>query len=379
MKIYKDSFLAILPLIFIISASFLGTSAVDADHLVAKSYNLPFLVSQTSIVLYYILMGFFLLTGFIFFLKNIKINYSFFYLICAYLILFFWSIVDANDQIRYFLIMMSVIFCPMSLYYFFNKINFSLFSKYLILFSFFIIIISTIFSYLNYGNNPRISGIHNNPNLMGMWLVSLLTIILYFQEYIKKYIILIIITCTSILVLLTGSRLAFCVLLLILIPFFVKNKIVTFIFFIVSLIYFLFGGDFINFRSVEVGSAVSDSGRIDIWEKAFICIQNEPFVGNGMLGAQNCVHSGNVHNSYLRVLVMLGIPLTLLFFIMYFYFIFKAAISSANIYIKFYLIGLPILFFAEDYIVGFASPFFPFFIFIISLYLYDLKKSINSI
>lgn len=42
MKIYKDSFLAIFPLIFIISASFWGTSAVDADHLVAKSYNLPF-------------------------------------------------------------------------------------------------------------------------------------------------------------------------------------------------------------------------------------------------------------------------------------------------------------------------------------------------
>jgi hypothetical protein len=93
-----------------------------------------------------------------------------------------------------------------------------------------------------------------------------------------------------------------------------------------------------------------------------------------MLGAQNCVDIGNVHNSYLRVAVMLGLPLATTFFVFFFAFLAYVFILRVSPYIKFYFLGLPFAFFGEDYISGVASPFFPFFIFILALFLFDYKR-----
>jgi O-antigen ligase len=270
----------------------------------------------------------------------------------------------------------SVTFSPIGLMFLLQKThvknvaNFSIFAFFILIF------VSIVYSYLNISTHPRVAGIHNNPNLMGMWLVSVLVIVLYFQKNVKRLAAVLLVVSIFILVLLTGSRLSFGMLFLVLIPLAFKLKALPL--FILSLVFivliFFMGTTELSFRAVDFDSAISDSGRVFIWLRALECIFSEPLFGHGMLGAQNCVDTGNVHNSYLRVAVMLGLPLAIIFFVFFFTFLVYVLFSGVNVYIKSYFLGLPLAFFAEDYIAGIGSPFFPFFIFILALFLFDHKK-----
>ena len=372
----KSNFIYLLPVSFIFFASFLGSAPYEGDILVLKMYSLPRILHDIAYVFYLILIILFCFFGIARVSKHWRLFKPFFILVFSYFILLFWALVTANDYVRYFVIFLSVLLCPIGLLYVIEETDFKFFSKSVFYTFCLFVFLSVVYSFLNYATHPRVSGIHNNPNLMGIWLISLLTVALYLKDYINRSVFFLFLVVVSVLIILTGSRLAFAALFIMYTPIFLKFKFFSFLSLAFLIAYFLGNGNSLDmgFRAIEIGSAVSDSGRSLIWDRAIECINTELLVGHGMGGAESCVKIGNVHNSYLRIAVMLGIPLAILFFLSYFFFLAKVLTTPVNVFIKLYFIGLPIAFFAEDYLVGFASPFFPFFLFMLALLLFDLKK-----
>jgi O-antigen ligase len=358
------------------SASLLGTSMIEPDGGISRLYVLPEIITRISYYVYLFMLLLFSFLG----AKNVSQTLTFpapmLVLAVPYFLLLFWSIVTSSEHVRYMIMFFSITFSPIGLVFLLKKSHIKIVAKFSIFVLSFLVFISALYSYFNISTHPRVAGIHNNPNLMGVWLVSLLAVVLYFQEYVKRVVVFWLVFGVSVLALFSGSRLGFGTLLLVLIPFVFKLKALP-LFMLSSVaiisVYFMGTAGF-NFRATDFDSAVSDSGRIFIWLRAFECISAEPLVGHGMLGAQNCVDIGNVHNSYLRVAVMLGLPLATTFFVFFFAFLAYVFILRVSPYIKFYFLGLPFAFFGEDYISGVASPFFPFFIFILALFLFDYKR-----
>ncbi|WP_180054726.1 hypothetical protein [Acinetobacter sp. YH12113] len=374
-KILKNDLLIVFIILFVLSASFLGTGQIQNENHVLKNYVLPNLIGYTNTFIYLVLVLIFIIIGLLSFINNYKIYKPMLPLLFSYFILFFWSIITVSDQLRYLLLFLSIFLCPIGMLAILEKLNFRSLAKSIFFIASILIFLSTIYSYLNLPELSRVSGIHNNPNLMGMWLVSILTVVLYFSDWVNKKALYIVVTLVTILVIFSGSRLAFIILLILLSPIIFKHSFFSTFAFILGFFYLIMSGDEISIRAVEVGSAVSDSGRENIWAQAIECIYLDPIVGHGMFGAESCVNKPNIHNSYLRLALMLGIPLTIVFFLSFFTFLVKSIFLQVNSYIKLYLIGIPLMFFAEDYISGFASPFFPFLVFILALFLFDLKKS----
>lgn len=381
LKVSKSILWLLLAVFFLLISSLLGTTSSEQEGHVLKIFTLPTILSQSAYICYFLLVLILILIGVFKFSKAWKIKTPIPILLLAYLILLIWSLVTNSDQVRYFTIFISVAFVPIGLLYVINRINYRAFALCTIVTLVFLLLLSIVFSILNFPMFSRVSGIHSNPNLMGMWLASILTVILYFNNNINRNLTFLIVASVVVLVILTGSRLALGVMLLIIIPYIASYKVSSlFVFSMLVILFYIFLQFFVSqigfdLRAFEVGSAISDSGRAIIWERAIDCVYSEPLIGHGMFGAENCVNIGNVHNSYLRISVMLGIPLTIIFFSLFFYSLIKIFMMSSNPFIKSYFLGLPLAFFSEDYIVGFASPFFPFFIFILTLFLFDLKKT----
>lgn len=363
----------------ILTFSILGSSASEHSDVV-KLYNLPIFLSNFFGFLYVLLLSYFWILGFIYLKKLKKIPTTYIFLILAYFCLFLWSLVTLSDVVRYFLIFSCVVFCPFGLLVILEKVDFSRISFGVYVAIAILIFVSIIYSILNLSTHPRVSGIHTNPNLMGGWLLSILCLTLYFEKNQNKIIIIFFVLIIFLLILFTGSRLVFICSLLFVLPFFARSKFSLFIILFVLMLFIILNINLFpnsDFRFLEIKNSVSDSGRSEIWERAINCIQMSPLVGHGMFGSHNCVSIGNVHNSYLRVAVMLGIPLTVIFFSLYLIFIVMVFFKSKSYYLKYFFLGLPLLFFGEDYVVGFASPFFAFLILVLSLLLYDLKKKDN--
>ena len=378
LKIKKNIFFLLPPVIFLLVGSLLGTAPIENEVFVSKRYEFPRAIIPLAYYFYFLFITLFLFLGFLRVIKNPLLLKPMLLLIFSYFILMVWSFFTYSDQLRYFSIFLMVLLCPVGILYMIERVDFVHLARSYVLLLLLLLFLSAIYSYLNFSMNFRISGIYNNSNLMGMWLVSSLAVTLYFEQYIKKQLVFLILAVIVFLVLLTGSRLAFGVLCFLLVPYVLKHSFLSIFVFVFTAVFMLFSVVDLGFRAVEIGSAISDSGRGHIWSMAIQCIYSEPLLGNGMLGAQNCVNTVNVHNSYLRIALMLGIPLASLFFIFFFSFIAKVLIGRVNLFIKFYFLGLPLLFFAEDYVVGLASPFFPFYIFMLALFLFDLRQD-NSL
>lgn len=297
-------------------------------------------------------------------------------LIFGYFTLAIWAFASNSEQLRYVLLFLGVLLTPAGLNMLLKKSNPVKIRRF-VFFTFFIFVGATyFFSFLNLSISTRVSGFHNNPNLMGMWVVSFLAVFLYFAENSKKSTSIIGVTLCMILVLMTGSRLAFGLFLLLIVPVIARKKYLPLLLGIgVFLIVFLYLGEIeLTSRGLYLANAISDSGRNLIWIQAKECINQSWLVGHGMNGGVECVKSDNLHNSYLRLFVMLGTPLAVIFFIAFFLFTWKVLFSEVNQVLKFYFLGLPLAFFAEDYVVSFASPFFPFFLLMLSLLIYDRRK-----
>lgn len=366
-KASKSVLILLIPLLFLLSGTMLGTAPQTGDRFINKAYTVP-----SSITIFFNYSFLFLLIilsalGLIFLLKNKTLSRFNLILSSAYLLLLLWSLVTFEDLPRYVLLYIGVLLSPIGLYYIINKTKVEVLSKLTTLLFILLLLISTFYSIMNFQAHPRISGMHSNPNLMGFWVVANLAVVIYFESHLKRSLILLLILWSIILVLATGSRLDFVLLAIILSPFVYtyKKSTILILVFAISTIYL----NSINpeLRALDLSDSVSDSGRSYIWKAALKCISDSPIVGNGMNSTVSCLGRDNAHNSYLRISLMIGLPLSLIFYTLYLYSIIKLVLTRNAITVKLYFLCIPIALIAEDYIIGVSSPFFAFFIFFIAL------------
>lgn len=368
----KQSFILIL---FILLGSFLASiNGYDA------AIGLPAKVNSIAQLGYYLILFYLIAVGMMIIKTSGKLKSYFIPIYIAYALLLVWAIVSFEDILRYLFQFLCVAFVPLAICNILKNIDLKAFVKIFTVTIYVLILINGVFSLINYPLYPRIFGIYSNPNLMGMILFSQLCLFLYFSNYTNAFNKVVIPLMLCFLIVMTGSRLSTFVTLLPLAIFFLRNKIRYALPLIVILTaatfyyYFFISSNTplnLDFRAFKFSGSVDDSGRSVIWERAYSCIRQSPLVGHGMNGAEECVLSGNVHNSYLRVLVMLGIPLAIIFYSMVFIFIGLSLIKSIDLYIKTYLVSLLFLYFAEDYIAGVGTPFFAFFLIMLGLVLYE--------
>jgi len=362
---FNKTFYSFMVIVFIVSSSFLGSYTPNFETGVPKNFFIPGFLAGSAFFLYSSLLMLVSLVGFIDFINGKKnIAKSHLFLSLAFSLLFIWSVVTSAEILRYGLLFFSVVFFPFGFKVFLSHIPRVNLNRIIVSSFLLCLLVSSVFSILNFPTHVRISGFHSNPNLMGMWVVSFLAMVLMCERLLSKNVVSFCIAFAGINVLMTGSRLATVVFIVLLLPFLLNRRYLTVILIAtgLALLYLTISETEMNLRGLDVGNAVSDSGRIVYWRKAVECIIISPLTGYGMNGAITCVGVGNVHNAYLRTFVMLGVPLGLIFFTFYFSFIYKVLTGNGDKFTKLYFIGVPMAFFAEDYVTGFGSPFFPFFL-----------------
>lgn len=372
-SIKQHNLLVVVPLLFILFSSLLGTASSNVNYILIKPYTVPSFISNVSYYCYITMIVLLSAYGLIRLYNSSRIPVAIVLMAIPYTILLIWSIVTMSDIFRYLVLLVSILLCPIGIAGIISYTNTRLLANLLSLLLLALLLISGVYSLLNFPTSPRVSGHLNNPNLMGIWIVSTLIVILVFKNQIKPMVFWLYIILSIILVILTGSRLGFILTVIATLPLIktYRKKIFLLLLFTTPFLFFL--DQEINFRVFEVSDAVSDSGRSVFWQRAINCIQQQPLLGYGMEGQISCVGTGNVHNSYLRIAVMIGIPLAIVFYSLYYISIFRFYKTSKNYYIGVYFLILPFSLFGEDYIAGFASPFFAFMVFIIALYINDQK------
>ncbi len=179
-------------------------------------------------------------------------------------------------------------------------------------------IVSAIFDGLYASPGVRLSGYTSNPNIFGALLLYFLCInlTLYDLDGVKNKILDVAISIAfGLYILLSGSRSAIAGCLLVAIYYTVrKNFIIGFI--VILLIMSSFGfvlvNDTDNFnvlinRIESISESFEVSGRSDIIEVAFKYISQNWYLGNGMISQELYLGTGNVHNSYVRIIFMVGV------------------------------------------------------------------------
>ena len=100
------------------------------------------------------------------------------------------------------------------------------------------------------------------------------------------------------------------------------------------------------------------------------------FIGNGLSGHLQILNSTNLHNGYLSLFFMIGIPLGFMVLVL---FIFAVILSIQrsnfeNSFVKHFLVSFVILNFGEDFLIGLGSPIFFYVLMVFGILAYHPKN-----
>lgn len=278
-----------------------------------------------------------------------------------------YAIADGVDYTRFFVMSLMVFTFPIYFTISFRKNGGSLlnvFSKCIYIF----ILFSIVMNGHVLLQGKRFFGFMNNPNLYAMtalfWLVILLINV---QSKLKKkkkidYIFIFILILTIIL---SGSRVGLAGTLAIFGVSYIRqlNKFLLlsgfFIIVIIVINYFI-DLDFILTRLLNIISAAEDTGRDDTWQKAYPAIERNKWWGNGLDANYTILNTGNVHNSYIRFFLNMGIVFTTFTLLSYIFSLFKIYrnITKIPLPIFGFILAFTLANYGEDFFVGLGSSVF---------------------
>lgn len=375
-------------ILFLIIPFIMGESGTDkAQYL--QIYLLPTYIYDISSLIRWISFAVFIIWAAFNFnklKKSFKINIVL--LLCFfYVIQFLYAVASNSDIMRYTSLMLISFALPLTLADFISS------SKINLLFYIKIIIYFQILLGLFIGLNSlllgfRFQGIANNPNMYGLIALFWITILLLPDYTANKFNIIVnyfFVVVTIFTILASGSRSSFVGLIIVVFAFLWNKNIIK----IIGVSIFLMFGIFIISRFVEIpfidrlleiGIDDVDLGRQVIWDSAIFHIKQNLYFGNGMNAPQELVNSGNIHNCYLRYLLMMGLFFTVLIFTIYSYFlmsIIKLRKRLPKVLIGF-ILAYTIMNLVEDYYVGLGSSAFLSFLIIVGLIIAYLSKSFNT-
>lgn len=373
-------------ILFIVTPFTLSYTDTDNAEILNAVVLPPFIASLSSIIRWFII-GIMALNALFIMNKNIKnISKPILFLALFYGVQLVYALVDGFDVGRFFLMSALSILIPLHL-----SISFKYFGKKLINIFTYCIFAFIIFSLLLNGNlalaGQRFFGFINNSNLYAMTAVfwAVIFVLKLKQDKGKKnlavniFLILLILT-----IILSGSRNGLIGIILVLALSF-YNKIKNVIgFLLIFSVAFLILNNFVNLSFVEerlfnISNSVKDSGRDEIWRTAYIAISQNLYTGNGMNANIVISETGNMHNSYIRFVLNMGLVFTILSLLQYLislYYIFLNR-SKIQLVILAFLIAYTLANFGEDYFVGLGSSMFIYVLMIYGLVNYYIKFKTN--
>lgn len=380
-KSKKISYIGWLYLIlFSVTPFLLSVSDIDKANLVHMN-KLPTFISIISSYVRWIVFGLVTLFAVVKFKELLyRINNIFLFLFFFYFMQLVYAVISNTDILRYFSLSVLVISLPFSAYYAIkeNGIKILLYSKYIVSFC---VIISILLNISMVAEGFRFQGFLNNSNLYGFTAVFWVVILLLSASQNNIFFNFIIVV-TVITILLSGSRNAMLCCVIVMLFHFggnIKRLIFPLILFL-SLLFittlYIDIPDFIIKRLFNVFDAVSDSGRYEIWERAFYYIERNLFWGNGMYANELLVDTGNMHNCYIRYLLNMGLVFFFISFSFYVFYIIKIIlnIKTTDRVLIGFIIAYTFANIGEDFFVGVGSSVFIYFCIIVGFITFDLTN-----
>lgn len=366
-----NSMLKIHPTFFFSSLFFCGTllhAGASPSNLESSLPNPLIIIGKYLVYTFYTMS---VLSWFLAMRGKIKFrNSPATFFILAYIPLLLYAIAENNDIVRY----LSIILLILTTTVFFEK-HFKQYStEELIGFTIpgviLFVIVSIIYSIDPYNSGLRISGYMTNPNGFALALV-VSGILLSAHKF--NYLIFILLAHSTLfsLILFSGSKASMIAYGLVILFFLKQKNTSTFVkFFFLSLILlvsFHAEDNLLQSRAFQLDAAsLLESGRGELNSKSLLLIKDSPFIGHGMTKHEELLATGNVHNSYTRIFLMVGIPFGVLYFAFLFYGLLLAYFFSPENNTKVFWIIVPIISVGEDYLVGIGSFFFLTFILMLS-------------
>lgn len=373
----KSKFISFIVLLLFIIAPFIQSDTSDESQ-PDVLLSLPPIISTISFYLRWIIIG--VLVMYFFLNKNKVADYFTKYNLFFALFYFFpmlYAAVSLTDFPRYISLFLLSLILPIVFtsqfqekHFFFNHKNLQ---KVILVF----IVISIIVSFRTLASGFRFQGILGNANMYGISAVFWLSLIQLNQKSKLSLALTIILFITIVLSGSRGSLVAGIVVI-----FFAYTKHFVKLFFgsiaVVSSFAILSSYldlEFIFGRLESISNSSSDSGRQDIWDVAFKYISLNP-MGNGMNAPLELVDTGNIHNCYVRFLLTMGYPFTILTLLCLFLLIvFVVKDKKVPKPLVGFLFGYLLANYGEDFFVGVGSSMFIYVIMTIGLIsFYSLKK-----
>ncbi|MFD0931600.1 O-antigen ligase family protein [Psychroflexus salinarum] len=314
-------------------------------------------------------------------IRNYRITTPVVFISTFYFMQFLYALVDGEDYVRFFLMTVFSLLIPPVIGLAIK--NDKKIIKYFIFCIFFFLIISIFLNGHLVLIGQRFLGFLNNPNTYGISTVFWLIILLlanYFQVINKKLFTFILIG-LFFTMLFTGSRNAIAGMSLILIIKYYNqlNKMLVGVFLLLSV--FLVISQFIDLsfltsRFENIFQAASDSGRLDIWERAYYAINQNFWWGNGMDANLQIANTGNMHNSYIRFVLNMGIIFTIFTLLMYLFSIISTYTkrSKVPLILTGFLLVFAVANIGEDFFVGLGSSVFIYLLFIYGFINYFITR-----
>lgn len=365
----KRKVIGLLILLLFFIAPFIQSDTSDEsqpDMLI----SVPPVISTISFYLRWIIIGILV----VYFFVDIKKLYKYFTSYNVYFALFYFfpllfAIITVTDVERYVTLFLLTLFLPVVISSQFEKTKNYLSHNNLRNVIAFFLIASLVVSSTTILSGLRFQGILGNSNMYGISAVFWLSIL---QLQNKNKYTLFLSVLLFITIVLSGSRGSLVAAITVIFFSYTQHlkKLLTasvLLILIFTLLSNYLNLDFIFNRFDSIASSASDSGRQDIWETAFVFI-NQNYMGYGMNAPLELLGTGNVHNCYVRFLLTMGYPFTILM-VLCLILLITTAFFDKKIpkTLVGFLIGYCLANFGEDFFVGVGSSIFIYVILTIGL------------
>ena len=358
-----STILQFLAITLFVVAPFVMTFEDEEGAIRMGAQMLPEYMLTITSALRWSILGAMLIISF-FMLRRYKISTPVLFLTLFYFIQFVYAAVDVFEYRRFFSMTILCLFVPPLLGYII-KTNKNI-VKYLLYSITFLLVVSLLLNGQMILEGRRFLGFMANPNAYGATAVFWLAIILYAdsRKLIKKSFFFILLTAIFLTTIFSGSRNALVGLCIVIVFSYYKqiNKLIgvsMVLLVITALIAQFIDIAFATERLGNIAQAFTDTERDEIWARAQQSINQNFWFGNGMDANWRIVGIGNMHNSYIRFLLNMGIIYTVLALLMYFISIASAHFNKRvpPVFVG-YLIAFALMNVGEDFFVGLGSVVF---------------------
>lgn len=373
----KNRYISLLILVLFLIAPFIQSDTSDESQS-TMLLSVPPIISIISFyarwIIFIILLLYFLLSTNA--LTQYITKYNLLFLL-FYIFPLLYALFTLTDVFRYFSLAVLAFVLPIVITSQIEEekgfLKMNNFQKIILLF----IILSIVVSGTAVISGLRFQGILGNPNMYGISAVFWLALIQLCQKTKLNLILTVVIFITILLSGSRGSLVAGLVVILFAYSQYLKKLLagLVIITILITVLSNYIDLGFIFDRFGDISNSAGDSGRQPIWDKAFQFINLNPF-GYGMNAPLELIGTGNVHNAYIRFLLTMGYPMTIITLACFFLLLWVAVKDKMTPKpLVGFLFGYALANYGEDFFVGVGSSMFIYVVLTIGMLSYsNLKK-----